>query len=275
VIYFSVKNFADFQHYKDRSPPWIKLYNELLENYEFSCLQDASKMHLIAIWLLASRSDNRIPYDAEWIARKISATDPVNLRALVDAGFIIPDQPLQSMEQDASNALAESKQDARPERERETEERRGEKRERGAGAPPPKPKKIDLRIWELDSLGKQIIETEGLSPSDTMAKVRDWAANAGPKRLKTDPHAFLRNWCRAERERFALPGGLKRNGHSDPPDRAYLGTSNIPLAQAKAHAALIAKKSKLKPANLSEHEIQLLIAEQLVTEDQVNQWRAA
>jgi DNA-binding NarL/FixJ family response regulator len=32
---YSVKNFERFQHYKDRSPPWIKLYNELLDDYEF------------------------------------------------------------------------------------------------------------------------------------------------------------------------------------------------------------------------------------------------
>ncbi len=63
---FSVKNFERFQHYKDRSPPWIKLYNELLDDYGFGRLPDASKMHLVAIWLLASRNDNKIPHDAEW-----------------------------------------------------------------------------------------------------------------------------------------------------------------------------------------------------------------
>ena len=269
MIYFSVKNFEEFQHYKDRSPPWIKLYNELLDNYEFGRLQDASKMHLISIWLLASRSDNHIPYDADWIARKINATESVNLQVLVDAGFIIPEQSLPSMEQDASNSIAECKQTARPER--ETEESREEKRER-----PTKSKKIDLGTWQLDEKGRGIIEAEGLSPADVMAKIRDWAVNAGSKRLKTDPHAFLRNWCRSERERFAIPRKLDRsNGHADFAERAYLGSSNIPLAQAKAHAELIARKSRLRPANLSEREIQLLIAEQLVTEEQVEQWRAA
>jgi hypothetical protein len=103
---FSVKNFTKFQHYKDRSPPWIKLYNEMLDDYEFGRLQDASKMHLIAIWLLASRSDNVLPYDPEWIARRINATSKVNLDQLVDAGFIVPNQPLHNTEQDASGPLA-------------------------------------------------------------------------------------------------------------------------------------------------------------------------
>lgn len=106
MTFFSVKNFEKFQHYKDRAPPWIKLYNELLDDYEFGRLQDASKMHLIAIWLLASRSENKIPYDPEWISRRINATDPVDLDALQRAGFIVVDQPLQTVGQDASKPLA-------------------------------------------------------------------------------------------------------------------------------------------------------------------------
>lgn len=89
---FCVKNFEKFQHYKDRSPPWIKLYSELLEKYEFACLQDASKAHLIQIWLLASRSGNRLPYDSEWIGKRINATETVDLDALVQADFLVVDE---------------------------------------------------------------------------------------------------------------------------------------------------------------------------------------
>src|SRR2546422_566349 len=87
--FFMIKNFEKYQHYKDRSPPWIKLYNDILEDYEFGCLQDASKLHLILIWLLASRSNNKLPYDAEWISRRINAVSKVNLDALHKSGFII------------------------------------------------------------------------------------------------------------------------------------------------------------------------------------------
>ena len=58
---FSVINFEKYQHYRNRTPPWIKLYNRLLDDYAFGRLPDASKAHLVAIWLLASRSDNRVP----------------------------------------------------------------------------------------------------------------------------------------------------------------------------------------------------------------------
>jgi len=112
--YFSVKNFDKFQHYKDRKPPWIKLYHETFEDYEFGGLPDASKMHLIAIWSLASRYMNKIPFDAEWIAKRINATEKVDLNLLVNAGFI-------ELNQECSNMLAERYQSATLEKEIEKE----------------------------------------------------------------------------------------------------------------------------------------------------------
>lgn len=99
---FRVRNFEKFQHYKDRSPPWIKLYTNILENYEFGALTDASKSHLILIWLLASRTEGTLPYDAEWISRSIHAHGKVNLEELANAEFIVVDQ---GGKQDASKPL--------------------------------------------------------------------------------------------------------------------------------------------------------------------------
>ena len=122
---FSVKNFEKFQHYKDRSPPWIKLYNDLLDNYEFGALPDASKMHLVAIWLLASRSANKIPYDPRWVAGRINATDQVDLDLLADAGFIQLNHNLNGSAQIASNLLASRLTRERDRGEAETELERG------------------------------------------------------------------------------------------------------------------------------------------------------
>jgi hypothetical protein len=126
---FSVRNFERFQHYKDRSPPWIKLYNELLDDYRFGLLPDASKLHLVAIWLLASRFNNRIPHDPGWIAKRISATERVDLTLLQSAGFIEV--------RAARSVKARRKQSACPEREAETEtETEKEKMDSSAGADP-------------------------------------------------------------------------------------------------------------------------------------------
>ena len=111
---FSVINFEKFQHYRDRSPPWIKLYNGLLDDYAFGQLPDASKLHLVAIWLLASRFDNRVPHDPQWIAKRINASQPVDLGLLAAKGFITVHE--------GSDPLAACAQDDAPESESETDE---------------------------------------------------------------------------------------------------------------------------------------------------------
>lgn len=87
--FFAVKNFGKFQHYRDRAPQWIKLYSSTLEDYDFAALPDVAKGHLMSIWLLAGRMDNKIPWDPQFIAAKIGARSPVDLDALFKAGFII------------------------------------------------------------------------------------------------------------------------------------------------------------------------------------------
>lgn len=126
--YLSVPNWDKLQHYKDRNPPWIKLHNELLENYEFECLQDASKAHLILIWLLASRTNNKMNPDPRWISRKIGASSDVDVQALIEAGFLQLNREVQSVERDASKMLQTVEQSACLEGEGEGEER--ERRER-------------------------------------------------------------------------------------------------------------------------------------------------
>ena len=120
---FSVKNWDEFQHYKDRNPPWIKLHNHLLDDYEFEMLGDSAKGHLLCIWMLASRTKNEMPFDERWITKKIGASSKVNLQDLVNAGFII-------VEHDASTSLHNEGQLAtvsvtlEEERRGETEKRR-------------------------------------------------------------------------------------------------------------------------------------------------------
>ena len=86
--FFSVTNYESQQHYKERGPTWIKLYNRLLDDYPFAMLPDACKWHLIGIFLLASRHNNLIPCDTAWLARQIGASCAIDLAVLERAGFI-------------------------------------------------------------------------------------------------------------------------------------------------------------------------------------------
>lgn len=114
MSFLRVKNFDKFQHYKDRQPPWIKLHRELLKNYEFSCLQDASKAHLVLIWLLASQLDNRIPNDPDWLKGQLGTRQKIDLSELISAGFLIQINDVADCKQDASNSLSSCKQNLPP-----------------------------------------------------------------------------------------------------------------------------------------------------------------
>jgi len=111
--YLRVKNWAEFQHYKDRNPPWIKLHRTLLDDYEFACLQDASKLHLMLLWLLASQSEGRIPNDPKFLQGKLGLKSAPDLKPLIDHGFLI-------QEQSASKPLAPDASKLRLETEAET-----------------------------------------------------------------------------------------------------------------------------------------------------------
>lgn len=88
ATFIKVKDFDKQQHYKDRNPLWIKLYNNLLESYEYSQLSDSSKGHLLGVMLLASRCNNKIPNDPVWISQKTSSKSKVNIKELIDFGFL-------------------------------------------------------------------------------------------------------------------------------------------------------------------------------------------
>ena len=96
IEYLQVKDYERFQHYKDRDPPWIKLYVRILEDYAFGTLPDIQKAHLMLIWVLASKMDNKIPKDELFVRGRICATSPVDLDALVAAGFLQPWSPTAS-----------------------------------------------------------------------------------------------------------------------------------------------------------------------------------
>lgn len=116
------KNWDNFQHYKHRSPPWIKLHRNLLDDMHYQRLPVASKALAPMLWLLASESnDGVIHKSAEEIAFRLrmSEKDVVTaIKPLIDNGFF----------SDADNMLADCLQDAttekrqsRVEKEKETD----------------------------------------------------------------------------------------------------------------------------------------------------------
>jgi len=91
-----VKNWAQFQHYGNRNPIWIKVYLSLLDDYDFSKLTDAEAGQLVKLWLFAAKSKVKgaIPYDAEWITKQVNATQPIDLDRFLAMGWLADESVL-------------------------------------------------------------------------------------------------------------------------------------------------------------------------------------
>ena len=181
--YFSIKNWKKYQHYKDRRPPWIKLHNALFDDYEYQALSDASKLHLITIWLLASRSNKvngdevpLLPCDEKYLTKQSGMKSPLRLKPLIDKGFLIV----------ASNMLAGGLQDATLETEAYKEEA--------------ETKNIYMEfVFLTDTEHQKLKDKLGLKVEDYIGRLNDYVGAHG-KKYKSHYHAILNFHRRDEKE---------------------------------------------------------------------------
>lgn len=87
-----IANWKKYQHYKGRRPEWIKVYNSLLQNYDYAKLSDTSKLVLFTFYLIGSRTmDGMIPFDLQYIRSQgaISADVTIDhIQELANQGFL-------------------------------------------------------------------------------------------------------------------------------------------------------------------------------------------
>lgn len=183
------KDWTDFQHYKDRSPPWIRLHKSLLDNYDFQCLPVASRALAPMLWLIASDSKDlktgAIEYSPEKIAFRLRMSEKdlvVAIKPLIEKGFF-------ALERDASKPIAEGERVAVPEESRgETE---GETEAEYLSGKPDEAEQIldhlnakanrDYRHVQSNMKLIRARLTEGATPTEMRAvidlKVTEWAKN--------------------------------------------------------------------------------------------------
>ena len=88
--YLKVKNWKEYQHYKDRNPPWIKLHRKILNDRNFMQLPTASRGLLLCLWVLAAEEDGYILYDEEELRFRLRLPELQlsDLDFLVECGFL-------------------------------------------------------------------------------------------------------------------------------------------------------------------------------------------
>ena len=97
------KNWKSFQHYKDRSPAWIKLHKGLMTDFAFNRLPLASRALAPMLWLLASEYEGgEITASQDEIAFRLHVSLPELNEAispLIDSGFFLASEPLAECKQ--------------------------------------------------------------------------------------------------------------------------------------------------------------------------------
>jgi hypothetical protein len=183
------KNWAVFQHYKDRCPPWIKLHRDLLNDRAFMRLPIASKAIAPMLWLLASESKDGV-FDGsldELVFRlHISEKEYKDgLKPLIDNNFFTI----------VTGVLAECKQVAIPETETEgeTETKKRQKEQRGSRLANNWVLPNDWEYWANK-------ERPDLNAAQVADQFKDfWCSKAGKDAVKLDWLATWRNWVRNQK----------------------------------------------------------------------------
>ena len=222
--YLAIREWGAYQHYRDRSPPWIKLHRSLLTSPTWVSMDDANRVLAVAIMLLAAATDNRIMADATYIQRVAYLNKRPDWSKLVAIGFleIIDENGAASTNlADASsphtNALPEG----------ETEQRQSRAEDNGKRAKP----KVRLDpTWQPSVEDRAIAESLGHNPDEITPEFVDW--NIANGILSTNWSLNFRNRCRQlARYRDNRAGGVRGMAHRQGP--------NSLIAAARAVAAQI------------------------------------
>ena len=110
-----IKNWTEFQHFKDRTPPWIKLYRHLLDDPDWHNLSGNDAKNLVMLWLIASEDKDmqgNLP-DIRNLAFRLRISESEAKQTLTKLSHWLI--------QDDINMISECYQDDTPETERETE----------------------------------------------------------------------------------------------------------------------------------------------------------
>ena len=74
---------------KDRgTPPWIKVYRNLLSNEQWVELTDSEKGQLVSIWILAADKNGTIPDSPKMIQRMAMLDSKPNINKFIELGFL-------------------------------------------------------------------------------------------------------------------------------------------------------------------------------------------
>lgn len=220
---YRIRNWKKYQHYKKRNPPWVKLHTSIFASDDWASLPDNSKLVMVICIMVASKFEGHLPKSCGVIQRFAYLRRKVNLKPLIDCGFLVKTQA------DASIALA----NARPETEHiERAETETEHKVSIDASPPAQPQergqprkkgeKQGHRLpedWMPDAKGQAfaVARFGDEGAHEEYDSFRDyWLAKPGKEGRKLDWDRTWMNWCRNSRRNGNGMKSFTGNGHDRP-----------------------------------------------------------
>jgi hypothetical protein len=179
-----IKNWAKFQHFKDRRPPWVKLYRDILDDREWHRLNPSAAKVLVMLWLIASESDGYLP-DSEELAFRLRIDESEVTTAISNLGQWLEQVDITVDISGDINAISTRYQDDRLETETETET---EKK--------PRVPRFDAQA-HLESLGV------------TSKVASDWLATRKRKKLESTLTAMEQTQAEVKKSGLSLDEALR------------------------------------------------------------------
>ena len=176
-----IKNWNKFQHFKDRKPPWVKLYRDLLDDIEWHELDPKASKVLTMLWLIASEDDGNIPSTKQLAFR---------LRMPEKETEVCISKLSHWLEQDDITTISERYQDDALETERETEKEREKETKRATIVATPVG--VSQEVW--DSFVKQRKAKKAQITELVIAGIQREANKAGWSLENALNEIVVRNW---------------------------------------------------------------------------------
>jgi hypothetical protein len=185
-----IKNWKKFQHFKDRKPPWVKLYRDVLDDLEWYELDPLASKVLVMCWLIASEDDGKLP-PAKTLAFRLRMSEKQTNDCLNKLSHWL--------EQDDISVISDRYQSDSLETETETEkEKEVETKQRTKGS------RLSAD-WVLPKEWADWARQErpDLDLRSVGEQFRDyWSAKAGSGATKLDWQATWRNWVRNQKQSY-------------------------------------------------------------------------
>jgi len=183
-----IKNWSKFQHFKDRKPPWVKLYRDVLDDIEWYELDPLASKVLVMCWLIASEDDGCLP-NSKTLAFRLRMSEKQTIDCLNKLSHWMEQDDINLISEQYQSDSLETETETETETERETETKKEKEKKATIVATPDgvsqsvwdefivhrKAKKAKVTELVIEGIAKEAVKA-GWSLEDALKEtiVRNW-----------------------------------------------------------------------------------------------------